>query len=483
MFNLIDNKTVLMFEQKIVSENKRILQHFISLLYRRRLVFTPGSTLAEIRNNFRVESLVNISISKVQICNDNNVCSFWEPKYWKDSVLQREHIYHNIRTIQVPMGLNVDLVTRDDKRLSIPMGFTNCAGQEFCNLVSRLDISADLRLALEQITEFNENNMQELIHHHKSKLHFFNHDVTLISQFSVNRLERFGQALTAWPGPVSAVIYLTNPHDVYTLIDYFRMDKNIYLYNRVSLTIIKPNYSTDHYLKYPINQLRNIGIKTAPTDYIFVMDADFVPTSQLYHFAFSTLIPLLRQSSHPTAFVVPCVALLESYRGKFPNSISELRSLFRQGIAYITDPYSGHGPTGTKIFLAHQLYTFLPYYEVCYESQWEPYYIISKNAPLYDERFRNQGGDKQQHAFSLNALGYRFFVLKEHYIYHKDHPKMDWPDGGLRHGQLSKNQFNYFQHYIPEMQNIFGINVRWPRGCSQPLITGQMRDLLGIGFG
>ncbi|KAF0483987.1 glycosyl-transferase for dystroglycan-domain-containing protein [Gigaspora margarita] len=481
-----------MFEQKIVS---RILQHFISLLYRRRLVLvclifsfpflffrTPGITLAEIRNNFRVESLVNISLNKVQICNDNNIISFLEPKYWKESDLQKEHIYHNIRTIHVPVGMNVVLVTQDDKRLSIPMGFTNCTGQEFCNLVARLDISADLRLALEQIAEFNENNIQELIHHHKSKLHFFNHDVTLVSQFSVNRLERFEQALAAWPGPVSVVIYLTNPHDIYTLIDYFQMDKNIYLYNRVSLTIIKPNYSTDYYLKYPINQLRNIGIKTAPTDYIFVMDADFVPTSRLYHFAFSTLIPLLKQSSHPTAFVVPCVALLESYRGKFPYTIPELRSLFRQGIAYITDPNSGHGPTGTNIFLAHQLYTSLPYYEVCYESQWEPYYIISKNAPLYDERFRNQGGDKQQHAFSLNALGYRFFVLKEHFIYHKDHPKIDWPDGGLRHGQLSKNQFNYFQHYIPEMQSIFGINVRWPRGCSQPLITGQMRDLLGIGI-
>ncbi|CAG8552450.1 11385_t:CDS:2 [Racocetra persica] len=481
-----------MFEQKFASKTIRIIQHFISLLRRRRLVLVclilslpflffltwinSNSALAEIQNNFRVESSVNISFNKVQICNDNNVCSFWKPKYWKDSDLQREHIYHNIRTIQVPMGMSVVLVTQD-KRLTIPLGFTNCTAQEFCNLVARLDISADLRLALEQIAKI------KVIHHHRSKLHFLNNDVTLITQFSVNRLERFEQALASWPGPVSVVIYLTNPHDIHTLIDYFKMDKNIYLYNRVSLTIIKPDYSTDYYLKYPINKLRNIGIKTAPTDYIFVMDADFVPTSQLYHIATSTLIPLLLQSPYPTAFVVPCVALLETYRGKFPNTIPELQSLFRQGIAYITDPNVGHGPTGTNIFLAHQLYTTLPYYEVCYESQWEPYYIISKNAPLYDERFRNQGGDKQQHAFSLNALGYRFFVLKEHFIYHKDHPKIDWPDGGLRRGQLSKDQFNYFQHYIPEMQKIFGINVRWPRGCSQPLITGHMRELLGIGFG
>ena len=28
----------------------------------------------------------------------------------------------------------------------------------------------------------------------------------------------------------------------------------------------------------------------------------------------------------------------------------------------------------------------LCYYEVCFLSQWEPYYILTKNSPLYDER-------------------------------------------------------------------------------------------------
>lgn len=261
------------------------------------------------------------------------------------------------------------------------------------------------------------------------------------------------------------------------------MDKNLYLYNHVTLTIFKPDYSTDAYLKYPINLLRNIGIKVSHTEYYFVIDADFVPTSQLYDFSKSLSIHLLQKSSRSTAFVVPCVAIKENYTGKYPNTISELRNLFKEGWAYITDNNAGHGPTGNNIFLSHQFFISHPYYEICYESQWEPYYVLSKSAPLYDERFRNQGGDKQQHALLLNALGYRFLVLRDHFIYHIDHEHLIWPGGGLKQGQLSKDHFNYFKHYIPEIQAKFGASARWPRGCSRPLVKDQMRDLLGIGAG
>lgn len=110
----------------------------------------------------------------------------------------------------------------------------------------------------------------------------------------------------------------------------------------------------------------------------------------------------------------------------------------------------GHGATEYSMFFAHPIgeHHRSPYYEVCFRSQWEPYYVVHRDAPLYDERFKNQGGDKQQHALHLNALGYpefelvvsyadeeggifhrfRFFVLRDHFIYHLDHePGMRCP--------------------------------------------------------
>ncbi|CAG8495773.1 8646_t:CDS:2 [Paraglomus brasilianum] len=391
--------------------------------------------------------------------------------------------------------MTVTLLTTNETRKVFQYGVGECVDEDTCRYVSRLDIKGtgneqrkklyvDLRLALEQIHAYiDSRKLEELIYYHKPQFTFTKSDVTLISQFTVNRLERFEQALGAWPGPVSAVIYLISPHDIDVLITYFSMDKNVYLYNRVDLTIVKPDYSNDIYLKYPINKLRNIGIEAAPTNYIFVMDADFVPTPRLYEFAVSYIVPQLQTLERPTVFIVPCVALVENYEGQPPRDISDLRRLYSNGWAYVTDPRAGHGPTGIRLLLSHPLKVSRPYYEVCYESQWEPYYILPKSAPMYDERFRNQGGDKQQHTLALNALKYRFLVLREHFIYHLDHAKLLWPGGGFKHAQLTEKEFTYFEHYIPEMEKKFGISVRWPRGCSRALFRDQMRDLVGIGVG
>lgn len=53
----------------------------------------------------------------------------------------------------------------------------------------------------------DEYQKEELIYYHKPKSNFLNKDdVTLVTQFSVNRLGRFEHALAAWPGPISAVM-------------------------------------------------------------------------------------------------------------------------------------------------------------------------------------------------------------------------------------------------------------------------------------
>jgi hypothetical protein len=96
-------------------------------------------------------------------------------------------------------------------------------------------------------------------------------------------------------------------------------------------------------------------------------------------------------------------------------------------------------------------------------SQWEPYYVVAKTAPLYDERFLNQGGDKQEHSVHLNAEGYRFFVVREHYIYHLDHfSSFKWPGGELKSGSLW-DTFNIYEHFLPEMEAKYGTTFRMPR--------------------
>ncbi|KAI8090323.1 glycosyl-transferase for dystroglycan-domain-containing protein [Gilbertella persicaria] len=124
-------------------------------------------------------------------------------------------------------------------------------------------------------------------------------------------------------------------------------------------------------------------------------------------------------------------------------------------------------------------------YEVCYESQWEPYYVVHRSAPLYDARFRNQGGDKQSHALHLNAEGYRFMVLRQVFMVHKDHSTFVWPNGGFERSQKATTNWNYFVGFMQEIEGIYGKSARWPRGCSANSIgwQDQRRDTVGLAAG
>ncbi|KAG0251062.1 Glycosyltransferase-like 1B [Mortierella polycephala] len=303
----------------------------------------------------------------------------------------------------------------------------------------------------------------------------------MVAQFSISRLDRFEHARKAWPGPISAVIFLATNSDIVELRRYFEQPSKLALYDSIALTIVKPNYSLGTHNRYPINHLRNIGIQTASTDYIFVIDADFVPTSRLYAFTSSTVIPLLEKAKSPTAYVVPCVGIKIEYNGRYPDTIKELQPLMKSGMAYITDPRAGHGPTATRVFMNQPIFGSSPAYEVCFESQWEPYYIVNRHEahPYYDERFKNQGGDKQSHALLMNAIGYRFMVLRDHFMYHMDHPKLQWTGDGL--DKDKQKDFTYFADYVPELEKIFGYNLRWPRECSRPFVHTSKMDHQGMG--
>lgn len=267
---------------------------------------------------------------------------------------------------------------------------------------------------------------------------------------------------------------MTEAEDTVKLKNYFAQPGKLYLYARVNMVIVKPDYTSYERLKYPINHLRNLAVRSATSSHIFVMDADFSPSANFYDHARTVLLPLMTPT---TALVVPCFGLREGHT-EMPHDRDALDALLKEGTAYITDPGAGHGPT-----LATTMTTRSAFYEVCYESQWEPYYLLRSDAPLYDARFKNQGGDKQSHALQLNAAGYRFLVSPHIFILHKEHAKMVWPGGGFNASQKAVTHWNYFEHFMLELEDLYGSDVRWPRACSALAAVGwqdQRRDVLSI---
>ncbi|GAA5866569.1 hypothetical protein JCM8547_005462 [Rhodosporidiobolus lusitaniae] len=358
--------------------------------------------------------------------------------------------------------------------------------------------------------------------------------VTLTTQFTVSRLSRFERMLHAWNGPLSTSIYFTDPSDISALEDHLSSPHLSSAWEKVALTFVKPDYSISESallkrLRYPINMLRNLAIRAAPTSYILVIDVDFVPSPRTHDLLSTRGVPLLhlpstRNSPSPTllrtALVIPTFALSPSFNASntpFPSSLSALSSLFHASppLATLTDPNAGHGPTlpsllfspPPSLLLAHSpLSSVSPAwtYSVCYEPQWEPYYLLHRSShPFYDERFTDQGGDKQSHAALLNAMGYEFRVVRDAWVVHppkRDRKEEEWPaarlvrQGGKPDGshsdverekeeeeeeegggeeehfnleaQRDESRFRYFQDFMPEMERAFGRNWRWPRGCS-----------------
>ncbi|KAI9259580.1 glycosyl-transferase for dystroglycan-domain-containing protein [Phascolomyces articulosus] len=449
---------------------------------------------APLRDQPPYDTLLSKRQCTATLCNTQGKCATWRPhhEHHDPKQLKKEEMYRNLATIQVDLGCELLLKASDGTWMTITHGETNCA-EHGCQDAIEVDLQGDLYILASQLKQLiaDPGYMDREItvaHTGTQASSELPYDVTLVSQFSVNRLDVFTQVLDAWPGPVSVAIYLTEPNDVNQLKSFFAIPANVIQYSRVHIVVVKPDYTNPDRLKYPINHLRNLAITASTTSHIFVMDADFTPPTHFYEHAQSKLLPALVEQHYNrrVAMVVPCYAILESHKDDpLPQNTAELHSLVKEGIAYITDPGTGHGPT-LALPMALDSPALSLYYEVCYESQWEPYYIVPRETtPLYDARFRNQGGDKQSHALQLNALGFQFLVSNHAFILHKDHSKMQWPGGGFSKSQKAKTPWSYFEEFMREMEQLYGSNVRWPRGCSANAIgwQAQLRNPLGMALG
>ncbi|SAM03762.1 hypothetical protein [Absidia glauca] len=426
-----------------------------------------------------------------KLCNPSDRCSMWTPGHHNWTALVQQGVYRDLATIQVSdpgcmVSLQVEDEQPDKNSRWVPINpgqKVDCLQQ--CRNIVAMDIKNDIDVLLEAMDQDDVDPNQERVVTRPVNS-TMDQQVTLVSQFSVNRLDVFANVMDAWPGPISVAIYLTERDDLKTIKTFFSNPTNAELYRRVTMTIVKPSYANDDRLRYPINHLRNLAIVASSTPWIFVMDADFIPSITLYNTAQQLLPPPSQQDR--TAFVVPCFAIYEDHAAlPLPTSMTEVKQLVDQGIAYVTDPGAGHGPTlgQERALTSPSSSATTTTYEVCYESQWEPYYIVPRHAPLYDARFKNQGGDKQSHALQLNAERYHFEVLAQEFMIHKDHAKMVWPGGGFAKAQKERDTWSYFAGFMREMESLYGWNVRWPFGCSALAIgwQEQRRNTLGMAIG
>uniref|UniRef100_A0AAQ6I946 LARGE xylosyl- and glucuronyltransferase 2 n=1 Tax=Anabas testudineus TaxID=64144 RepID=A0AAQ6I946_ANATE len=123
------------------------------------------------------------------------------------------------------------------------------------------------------------------------------------------------------------------------------------------------------------------------------------------------------------ALVVPAFETLR-YRLSFPKSKAELLSMLDMGSLYTFRYHvwpKGHAPTNYAKWR-----TATTPYKVEWEPDFEPYVVVRRDCPEYDQRFVGFGWNKVSHIMELDAQEYDLMVLPNAFMIHMPHaPSFD----------------------------------------------------------
>ncbi|CAG5076596.1 Oidioi.mRNA.OKI2018_I69.PAR.g8499.t1.cds [Oikopleura dioica] len=83
-------------------------------------------------------------------------------------------------------------------------------------------------------------------------------------------------------------------------------------------------------------------------------------------------------------------------------------------------------------------------FNATWNKNWEPFYIGSKDVPLFDERFKQYGFDRQQQICELFTAGYTFSVLDDAFLVHDG---WKFPHAAARLEETYRNWVLFNFHY------------------------------------
>ncbi|CAO2579821.1 Xylosyl- and glucuronyltransferase LARGE2 [Lemmus lemmus] len=244
------------------------------------------------------------------------------------------------------------------------------------------------------------------------------HDVTLVTQLSMDRLQMLEALCRHWSGPMSLALYLTDA-EAQQFLHFVETSPVLSARKDVAYHIVYREGPL-----YPVNQLRNVALAQALTPYVFLSDIDFLPAYSLYDYLRASIEQLeLSSLQRKAALVVPAFETLH-YRFSFPNSKAELLTLLDAGSLHTFRYHEwpqGHAPTDYARWREAQA----PYH-VQWAADYEPYVVVPRDCPRYDPRFVGFGWNKVAHIIELDAQEYEFLVLPEAFSIHLPHaPSLD----------------------------------------------------------
>ncbi|KAL3842467.1 hypothetical protein ACJMK2_020489 [Sinanodonta woodiana] len=278
-----------------------------------------------------------------------------------------------------------------------------------------------------QISAINEDDecydfRREWLLVHRTHLYYLDYnyiptenDVTLVAQLSMDRLQMLETICKHWEGPISLALYMSDA-EAQQFLRYALGSEILMIRKNIGYHIV---YRDGQF--HPVNYLRNVALQQAQTQYIFLSDIDFLPMYGLYEYMKNVVSRA--EITQKTAFIVPAFET-QRYRLTFPTSKSELLNMLDEGSLFTFRYHvwpQGHAATNyVKWRTATTPYT------VEWSQNFEPYVLVKKDIPLFDQRFVGFGWNKVSHIMQLDAEGYELVVLPNAFIIHMPHaPSFD----------------------------------------------------------
>eukprot|EP01080_Neovahlkampfia_damariscottae_P005880 gene5880-9708_t len=229
---------------------------------------------------------------------------------------------------------------------------------------------------------------------------------TVITQLSEDRFSRLLSLVERWKEEISVCLYVKYKIEPYLYVENLYKKNPILFQDRIRLHLVFNKTK----MEYPLNRLRNIAWEHSYTKFVFLLDVDFIPNSEIHHGLdqLHTKSPeLLKQlENNEIVFVLPTFNYL-------------CRDNTRIETCWTSNEILGVHHQATK---PKRWYHSTKPYQVKYELFYEPYIIGHRNMPRYDDRF-TIGNDKVSHIYELAAAKYQFWVLTIGYIGHVPHDK------------------------------------------------------------
>lgn len=287
--------------------------------------------------------------------------------------------------------------------------------------------SIKLQKALEELDEDDQcyDFRRERLTVHRVHLYFLqydytptedNTDITLVAQLSMDRLQMLEAICKHWEGPISLALYMSDA-EAQQFLRYAQASEVLKNRKNVGYHIV---YKEGQF--YPVNLVRNVALKNANTPYVFLTDVDFLPMYGLYDYLRKSVVQM-DMAHTKKALVVPAFETLR-YRLSFPKSKAELLSMLDMGTLYTFRYHvwpKGHAPTNYAKWR-----TATTPYKVEWEPDFEPYVVVRKECPEYDQRFVGFGWNKVSHIMELDAQEYDLMVLPNAFMIHMPHaPSFD----------------------------------------------------------